>query len=160
METESSAGRKAGWDWNKIGIGAAVIGAAALMLGRKGHKDDFQLRLETDENLRLISSTKVEGTAVYGSNGDRLGHIDSFMVDKYTGRVAYAVMEFGGVMGFGTSLFPIPWPLLEYDVATEGYVLDVTKEQLAKAPRFKESNTPEFDAEYRRRVLDSYRTSE
>lgn len=160
VETESSAGRKTSWDWNKIGIGAAVIGAAALMIGRKGHKDDFQLRLETDENLRLISSTKVEGTAVFGSNGERLGHIDSFMVDKYTGRVAYAVMKFGGMMGFGSSLFPIPWPLLEYDVATEGYALDVTKEQLAKAPRFEESSRPNFDPAYRRDVLNSYQGSD
>jgi hypothetical protein len=78
------------------------------------------------------------------------------MVDKYTGRVAYAVLSFGGFMGFGESLFPLPWPLLAYDESCDGYVLNVTKEELAKAPRFKPSETPEFDAEYRRSVSRSY----
>jgi hypothetical protein len=150
-----------GWNWNRIGIGAAALGAvgAAALLARRGsqEEDDFELRLETDENVRLISSTKVEGTAVVGTNGERLGTIQSFMVDKYTGRVAYAIMAFGGTLGLGTSLFPLPWPMLEYDVEKDGYSLNITKEQLASAPKFEPSAEPEFDAAYRRRVLLFYR---
>ena len=166
---EAIADDKRMWNWNKVGIGAAAAvgvaaaaaGAAALVRGRGAReersKDDFQLRLETDENLRLISSKKVEGTAVVGKNGESLGKIDSFMVDKYTGRVAYAVMSFGGTAGFGTSLFPLPWPLLDYDVAKDGYALDITKEQMAKAPRFEAGSQPEFDTEYRRELLVFYK---
>jgi hypothetical protein len=150
-----------GWNWNKIGLGAAAVGAvgaaALLARGKTQEDDDFELRLETDENVRLISSTKVEGTTVVGVNGERLGTIESFMVDKYTGRVAYAVMAFGGTMGLGTSLFPLPWPLLEYDVDKDGYSLNVTKEQLASAPKFEPKAEPEFDAAYRKRVLLFYR---
>ena len=153
------------WNWNRIGmaaIGVAAAGAAAgaAFLKRRGeNEDDFELRLETDENVRLISSKKVEGTPVVGRNGETLGHIQSFMVDKYTGRVAYAVMSFGGTMGIGSSLFPLPWPLLEYDVEKDGYALDLTKEQMANAPKFEASNEPEFDAEYRRRILVFYRAT-
>ena len=50
----------------------------------------------TDETDRLIASNKVEGTAVYNRQGDRLGDVYNFMVDKYSGQVAYAVMSFGG----------------------------------------------------------------
>jgi hypothetical protein len=154
------------WNWNKIGVGAAVgvaaaaaVGAAKLIQQRRGgsEQDDFQARLETDENVRLISSTKVEGTSVVGSDGATLGTIQSFMVDKYTGRVAYAVMKFGGTMGVGTSLFPLPWPLLDYDVEKDGYSLEVTKEQMSSAPRFEPDNEPEFSPEYRRTLIAFYR---
>ena len=166
---EAIADDKRMWNWNKVGIGAAAAvgvaaaaaGAAALVRSRSaredGGKDDFQLRLETDENVRLISSKKVEGTAVVGKDGENLGKIDSFMVDKYTGRVAYAVMSFGGTAGFGTSLFPLPWPLLEYDVEKDGYALGIDKAQMAGAPRFEASDTPEFSPEYRRELLVFYK---
>ncbi len=154
------------WNWNKIGVGAAAaVGVAAAAAGaakliqqrRSGTEDDFQLRLETDENVRLISSKKVEGTPVVGTNGETLGTIQSFMVDKYTGRVAYAIMSFGGAMGVGASLFPLPWPILEYDVEKDGYALDITKDQLADAPRFEANDEPEFSPEYRRSLITFYR---
>ena len=150
------------WNWNKLGIGTATLGlaaagAAAYLTRKDKSDDDFELRLETDENVRLISSDKVEGTAVVDRDGKTLGHIKSFMVDKYTGRVAYAIMSFGGTAGFGTSLFPLPWPLLEYDVAKDGYALDITKEQMAEAPRFEPADHPEFTADYRRTVIAFYR---
>ena len=62
----------------------------------------------TDETDRLIASNKVEGTAVYNRQGERLGTVHNFMVDKYTGQVAYAVMSFGGFLGMGGSSHPLP----------------------------------------------------
>ena len=153
-----------GSTWKKVGMGAAAIGAAGAAAGalwkwRQDGDDDLALRLETDENLRLISSEKVDGTPVYGREGDKLGSIQTVMLDKYTGRVGYAVMTFGGVMGFGASLFPVPWSLLDYDTELDGYRLGVTKEQLAEAPKFEASDTPEFDASYRRRISAAYRAA-
>lgn len=150
------------WNWNRIGMGAAgiaAIGAAgALILNRKlPANDDFEHRLETDENVRLISSDKVAGTRVIGRDGETLGHIKSFMVDKYSGRVAYAIMSFGVTMGLGNALFPLPWPLLDYDVEKDGYALDITKAQFAKAPHFGESEKVEFTPEYRRKLILFYR---
>ncbi|MGF1548988.1 MAG: PRC-barrel domain-containing protein [Sphingomonadaceae bacterium] len=164
------------WNWNRVGIGvgaaAAVAGVAgatyagARKLGlvggeggasRDGGEDDFQLRLETDENLRLISSKKVEGTPVVNRDGEHLGRIDAVMIDKYTGRVAYAIMSFGGLFGLGSSLFPLPWPLLDYEEEQDGYVLDISKEELKDAPRFEPNDAPEFDPDYRRRVILFYR---
>lgn len=157
------------FSWNKVG---AAVGAAAAVAGaayaanryfKSGRRssgraqDDFELRLETDETLRLIASDKVEGTAVVDRDGARIGTIKSFMVDKYSGRVAYAVMSFGGTMGFGASLFPLPWPVLDYDEQAGGYMLDISKEEMASAPRFEASDTPEFTPEYRRSILLFYR---
>jgi hypothetical protein len=149
-----------GLDWTKVGLGgaaiAALFGSALLARGRKSHSNGFELQLQTDENVRLISSSKVEGTAVVSESGEHLGRIESFMVDKYSGRVAYAVLSFGGTFGLGESLFPLPWSLLNYDDKRDGYVLNITKEQLANAPKFKPSEAPEFSAEYRRNVGEAY----
>ena len=64
--------------------------------------------IATDETDRLIASDKVEGTAVYNRVGERLGEVYNFMVDKYSGQVAYAVMSFGGFLGIGESYHPLP----------------------------------------------------
>lgn len=135
---------------------AAAGGAALFARRRTSETQDFELRLQTDESLRLISSAKVEGTPVVGRDGEQLGKIENFMVDKYTGRVAYAVLSFGGAFGFGEHLFPLPWSILVYDEDQDGYVLNLTKEQLERAPKFKRSDAPEFDANYRLSVARAY----
>ena len=68
--------------------------------------------VEADETSRLIASNKVEGTAVYNRQGERLGSVYNFMVDKMSGQVAYAVMRFGGFLGIGDSYHPLPWKSL------------------------------------------------
>ena len=88
-----------------------------------------------DETKRLIASSKVEGTPVYNRAGENLGSVLNFMVDKYTGQVAYAVMSFGGFLGLGESYHPLPWKALTYDTRLGGYVVDLDKDQLADAPR-------------------------
>lgn len=140
-------------DWTTVGLGAAALGAVAgaALLARRNTREhhDFELRLQTDENMRLISSSKVEGTPIVGQDGEHLGKIVNFMVDKYTGRVAYAVMSFGGKLGFGEALLPLPWSYLTYDTGRDGYVLGISKDQLSNAPRFKASDAPEFSTSYR-----------
>ena len=104
----------------------------------------------------IISSDRVEGTSVYNANGDKLGSIDDLMIDKYSGNVRYAVMEFGGFLGMGTDRYPLPWSMLKYDTALEGYVVPVDKSQLEKAPRYSPTETPEYSDEYGRKVHDYY----
>ena len=53
------------------------------------------------ETGSLIASDKVEGTNVYRSNGESVGEIERVMIDKRDGKVAYAVMSFGGFLGIG-----------------------------------------------------------
>ena len=140
-------------------LGAAAIGAAAFGASKliKGRSDNDSIPLDDDENMRLISSAKVEGTAVLDRDGASVGTIQNVMIDKYTGRVAYAILSFGGTFGFGATLFPLPWAALRYDEQNDGYRLNVTKEQLADAPKFEARDTPEFDAPYRRRIVLFYR---
>lgn len=84
----------------------------------------------------LIGSDKVEGTSVYRPNGDRIGTIDRVMIDKFSGKVGYAVMSFGGFLGMGNDYYPIPWPLLTYNEQLGGYEVGITDNQLKGAPKF------------------------
>src|SRR3546814_4119672 len=77
----------------------------------------------------LIASNKVEGTAVYGRDGERLGHIYNFMVDKVSGHVEYAVMAYGGFLRMGERYFPLPWQTLDYDTRRGGYRIDMRSEE-------------------------------
>jgi hypothetical protein len=90
----------------------------------------------TDETHDLIASNKVEGTAVYDRQGNRLGSVYNFMVDKRSGQVAYAVMSFGGFLGMGDSYHPLPWKSLTYDTTQGGYVVDLDKQRLQGAPSY------------------------
>ena len=58
------------------------------------------------------------------------------MIDKISGKIAYAVVSFGGFLGMGEEYFPMPWASLKYDTGLEGYRVNVTEDQLKGAPRF------------------------
>ena len=109
-----------------------------------------------DYGHALISSRRVEGTEVFSASGEKLGAIHSVMIGKRTGTVAYAVLEFGGFMGLGSKVHPVPWSLLTYNVDHDGYVVEMTKDQLARAPAMTldESDRP-IDRQYQEQ-LNSY----
>ena len=103
-----------------------------------------------------IASDRVEGTKVYNGNGDKLGTIDNLVIDKRSGLVRYAALEFGGFMGIGTDRYPIPWNMLKYDTSLDGYVVPLREDQLEKAPRYAQTERPEYTDEYGRKVYDYY----
>lgn len=103
----------------------------------------------------LIASDRVEGTNVYRSNGDKVGHIERLMIDKQSGRTAYAVLNFGGFLGMGEDSYPLPWTVLTYNTDLGGYEVNLSDEQLRGAPKYAE----DFDWEDRasnQRINDYY----
>lgn len=86
------------------------------------------------ETAHLISSDKVEGTAVRRSGGDKIGTIEHVMLDKHSGRIAYAAMSFGGFLGMGSEYRALPWSALRYNDQLDAYELNVSDEQLQNAP--------------------------
>ena len=90
--------------------------------------------MQATSTHNVISSDKVEGTSVYNEAGDKLGSIDELMIDKVSGKVHYAVLEFGGFLGMNTDRYPIPWGMLKYDTSKEGYVVPLDKANL-RVPR-------------------------
>jgi hypothetical protein len=104
--------------------------------------------------FNLISSEEVQGTTVYDPNGNDIGEIDHLMIDKVSGTVRYAVMSFGGFLGLGESHYPLPWNSLRYDREREGYVINVTEQQLRNAPEFGDDNWS--DREWETRLHEHY----
>jgi sporulation protein YlmC with PRC-barrel domain len=100
----------------------------------------------------VISSDKVEGTTVYNVAGEKLGSVDDLMIDKHSGQVRYAVLEFGGFLGIGTDRYPIPWNMLKYDHGKGGYMVPLDKATLEKAPKYSEAEAPTYDRAYNERV--------
>lgn len=114
---------------------------------------------DVDYRHELISSRRVEGTPVFGRSGERLGAIHSVMIEKRRGSVPYAVLEFGGFMGVGTHVHPIPWQLLTYDVDRDGYVVEMTRDQLARAPAMRLDDTDRpIDRDYQEKVSSYWGT--
>ena len=112
--------------------------------------------LETKETTSLIGSDKVEGTAVYGADQKKIGSLERVMIDKISGKVAYGVLSFGGFLGMGEDYYPVPWSTLRYDTKLGGYLVNLTKDQLDKAPRFNESRGWNWSCENDQRVYGYY----
>jgi hypothetical protein len=115
--------------------------------------------LDTRETTSLIASDKVEGTSVYGMDRKNIGSIERVMIDKISGKVAYAVLSFGGFLGIGSDYYPIPWSMLKYDTSLEGYKVNITKDQLDRAPKYSSDTDWQWSRDNDRRVYDYYKTS-
>jgi hypothetical protein len=113
---------------------------------------------EERETGNLIGSDKVEGTAVYGADSQRIGSIERVMIDKISGKVAYAVLGFGGFLGIGDDHYPLPWQSLKYDTNLGGYVTGITDSELRGAPKFSDESSWNWaDPSVARSVDDYYR---
>jgi len=108
------------------------------------------------ETAELISADKVTGTSVYNAAGDDLGTIHDLMIDKRGGRVAYAVMSFGGFLGIGEKYHPLPWNVLTYDESKGGYNIDLTAEQLRSAPSYSSEEMLRFGGRTDDDRVDTY----
>jgi hypothetical protein len=114
---------------------------------------------EMRETAALIGSDKVEGTVVYRPNGEKIGQIERLMLDKVTGKVAYAVMSFGGFLGLGEDHYPVPWSLLTYNERLGGYEVDITHEQLQAAPKYGRTGAWDWhDRSRSQQIVDYYRS--
>jgi sporulation protein YlmC with PRC-barrel domain len=86
------------------------------------------------DNSALISASKVTGTDVYGATGERIGEVDDLIIHKISGEVIYAVMSFGGFLGIGEKLHPLPWDILQYDTARKSYLVPLEEKILKEGP--------------------------
>jgi len=104
----------------------------------------------------LIGSDKVEGTAVYGADDSKIGSIERVMIDKISGKVSYAVLGFGGILGLGNEHYPLPWQSLKYDTNLGGYRTGVTENQLRAAPKYSSDTEWNWGDPGRTRALNDY----
>ncbi len=112
------------------------------------------------EDHNLILASRVEHTPVFNEDGWLIGHIKDISIDRESGEAIYVIVSFGGFLGFGTRLHPIPWHLLTYDTGKQGYVAPLDEESLKDAPHFEASELENFGgahpAESRTHIFDYY----
>lgn len=121
-------------------------------LNKSGHEQTGQ------HNSKLISADRVAGTDVYDLAGERLGEVQSIMIDKISGQVAYVSISFGGLLGIGDKYHPLPWDMLQYDTQLDGYRVDMDLGDLEGAPSYDREGLAGFDGSGGCAVDDFYRS--
>ncbi|MTV11968.1 MULTISPECIES: PRC-barrel domain-containing protein [Bradyrhizobium] len=114
------------------------------------------MAMEDRETFSLIGSDKVEGTNVYGADGEKAGYIERVMIDKVSGKVSYAVLSFGGLLGIGDDHYPLPWRALKYDNNLGGYVTGITQDQLRGAPKYADESNWNWSDPATTRSVNAY----
>jgi sporulation protein YlmC with PRC-barrel domain len=98
---------------------------------------------------RTLGASTLTHDRVVNLAGEDIGRVEELMIDVITGRVAYAVLSFGGIMGFGSKLFAMPWSALTVDEGKQRFLANVTKEALDKMPGFDKGHWPDLsDLDY------------
>lgn len=106
---------------------------------------------------RVLSASTLAGDHVQNSAGEDLGKVNEIMIDIPSGKVAYAVLSFGGFLGMGNKLFALPWSALKLDEGKKCFVLDVDKKKLENAPGFDKDNWPDMaDTTWRNEIFSYY----
>lgn len=83
-----------------------------------------------------ILASKVKGTAVYNSAGEKIGHVEDIVLDKKSNRILFAALGFGGVLGMGEKYAPVPWSVLDYREEQGGYVVPLSQDAISQAPAY------------------------
>ena len=105
---------------------------------------------------QVMTADTLTGDKVVNEEGETLGEISDIMIDVPTGRVAYAVLSVGGLLGVGEKLFAIPWRALQLDTEHKRFVLAVAKDKLETAPGFDKDHWPSMADETWANEVHSY----
>jgi sporulation protein YlmC with PRC-barrel domain len=108
-------------------------------------------------HTRAILSSKVKGTAVYNTAGDKIGHVEDIVLDKMSNNIMFAVLGFGGVLGMGEKYHPVPWSVLDYNPDKGGYIVPMSKDALEQAPTTRLEDVTKNDSDLRTRTYDFYK---
>jgi sporulation protein YlmC with PRC-barrel domain len=105
---------------------------------------------------RLMGADTLMGEDVYNQKDEDLGDIKEIMIDMNTGKVAYAVLSFGGFLGIADKLFAVPWTALKLDTENKRFILNVDKERLESAPGFDKDHGPDMADPTWQNTINSY----
>jgi len=111
----------------------------------------------TNPSGRLIAAKKVQNATVYNTALEKLGTLEDVMIDKETGRIAYAILAHGGFLGIGDQYYPMPWEKLRYDREMGGYIVDISLDVLQGAPSYTDEATATWhDDDWGRSIYAHY----
>jgi hypothetical protein len=141
---------------NNVTEASVRNGAIVVRLTPEDNTREVNMAMEDRETFSLIGSDKVEGTNVYGADSEKVGYIERVMIDKVSGKVSYAVLSFGGLLGIGDDHYPLPWQTLKYDTNLGGYVTGITQDQLRGAPKYADESSWNWSDPATTRSVNAY----
>lgn len=100
-------------------------------------------------HTKAILASKVKGTAVYNTTGDKIGHVEDIVLDKKSNQIMFAALGFGGVLGIGEKYAPVPWSVLDYQPDKGGYVVPLSTDMIKKAPVYDLEDLTKDDGQIR-----------
>jgi len=109
-----------------------------------------------------ILASRVKGTSVYNTTGDKIGTVEDVVLDKQSNQIMFAALGFGGVLGMGEKYYPVPWSLLDYSEDKGGYVVPLNKDTLDNAPAYELKDLTKHDGslgDIRTQTYDYYKVS-
>ena len=102
------------------------------------------MAMNTIRTPHVLSASTMMGDSVVNNKGEDLGRIEELMLDLQNGRIAYAVLSFGGFLGMGDKLFAIPWEGMKLDADNHRFILNVAREKLEKAEGLRQKQLAGF----------------
>jgi len=145
------------------GIFAALWSAWPAWTGEpQAARPQAKMQTQTGEKalvIKSLPSKKLVGTTVMNKQGEKLGTIDDLVIDLESGKVVYAALSVGGVLGIGDKLFAVPFEEFKtaHDTSNNvSFVLDASKDRLANAPGFDKDHWPDFAGREWRDQIDTY----
>ena len=113
--------------------------------------------METLSGNVIVRASGIKGDKVVNTHGEDLGKIRETMIDIKEGKIAYAVLSVGGVLGLGDKLFAIPWDALRLDSINKCFVLNVNKSRLEEAQGFDKDHWPQMaDSEWSQEIYNFF----
>lgn len=113
---------------------------------------------KTARYMDIVPAKKtIIGSNVVNAQNEDLGKIEDLVLDAGEGRIAYAVLSFGGFLGMGEKYFAIPWNAFHFNSRESRAVLNVDKKLLENAPGFDKDKWPNFaDATFGNSIYKHY----
>ena len=107
-------------------------------------------------HTKAILASKVQGTNIYNTNGDKIGQVEDIVLDKESDRILFAALGFGGVLGMGEKYYPVPWSILDYSPDKGGYVIPLSQDVIKKAPAYRLEDLTKDDGQLSQIRAKSY----
>ncbi|MDR3527819.1 MAG: PRC-barrel domain-containing protein [Rhizomicrobium sp.] len=95
-----------------------------------------------------ILASKVKGTTVYNTTGEKIGHVEDVVLDKTSDRIMFVALGFGGLLGMGEKFYPVPWSVLDFSSEKDGYIVPLSKSEIDEAPAYELDDLTRSDGDF------------